>query len=161
MFSFLFRAAFWLALVYFLVPFDALFGGRTATSHAPAPAAVADSRSVTTSTIRVRPDGRIQQVATDPQARTEPEAAPALSASVARPSVAEVMGFCDRNPRVCDIGLEVVYGAANKAGDALAALGELVKPESAPRRHTASSASGGDTLTEGDRLAGPGSRAIP
>lgn len=160
MFSFLFRAAFWLALVYFLVPFDAIFGTGTSSFRAPAPAAQSDSRSVTTSTIRVRPDGRILQTATETADPTGAEPEPRQTASAGRPSVSEVMGFCDRNPRVCDIGLEVVYGAANKAGDALAALGDLVKPEGAPRRHTASRASG-DTLTEGDRLVGPGGSAIP
>ena len=37
MFSFLFRAVFWLALVYYLVPFDALVGTQ---SHVPTPSSL-------------------------------------------------------------------------------------------------------------------------
>ncbi|MGH2339932.1 hypothetical protein ACRC7T_00430 [Segnochrobactraceae bacterium EtOH-i3] len=156
MFSFLFRAAFWLALVYFLVPLDAIFGegtSRLLPSFSSAPT-VSDIRTVTTSTIYVRPDGRIVNAAS-PSARPE-ETAAAPAAATSRPSAAEVMSFCDRNQKVCAVGFGILYGAADKAGDALSALGELVKPDPAPR-HTASS----DTLTDSDRLIAPGGRAIP
>ncbi len=160
MFSFLFRAAFWLALVYFLVPFDAIFGPGTmgsGLSGLSAPSA-ADTRAVTTSTIYVRPDGRIVRAASEPAAPRPAEEAAAPAAG--RPGVADVMGFCDRNPRVCDLGVDVVYGAANKAGDVLAFLGDLVKPDTQPRRHTAATTPT-DTLTDGDRLIAPGVRATP
>lgn len=166
MFSFLFRAVFWLALVYYLVPFDALFGTQ---SHVPTPSSLfgatraetaSDTRSVTTSTILVRPDGRTIRVSAAPEPRTEvAEAAPV--AADPRPSVSDVVGFCGRNPRVCDYGLIVVQGAASRAGDALEALGALVKPDAPPqpRRHTA--AAGHDTLTDSDREIAPGRSAIP
>lgn len=165
MFSFLFRAVFWLALVYYLVPFDALFGTQ---SHVPTPSSLfgasqaettRDTRSVTTSTILVRPDGRTIRVAAAPETRTEvAEAAPV--AADPRPSVSDVLGFCGRNPKVCDYGLIVVQGAASRAGDALEALGALVKPDAPqPRSHTA--AAGRDTLTDSDREIAPGRSAIP
>ncbi len=95
MFSFLLRAAFWITVLAFLLP----SAGNLTASHTP--------QQETGFTNAALASG-------EPAAQAEPDMDAGEALTLAAKSANDVLGFCDRNPDVCDRSSAVVNHVINQ-----------------------------------------------
>lgn len=95
MFSFLLRAAFWITVLAFLLP----SAGNLTASHTPqAPTGFTNATLANA----------------EPDAKAEPEMDAGEALTLAAKSAEDVLGFCDRNPEVCDRSSAVINHVINQ-----------------------------------------------